>query len=157
MGNFKIGELATAAGVSRDTIRYYERTGLLPSPGRSGAGYRLYGDADLLRLKFIRSGQGLGFTLAETGELLALQTSDSGRASAVLKITRDKIRQAETRVDELNQIRAILEGLAAALPDDAPMSDCPILKFISAKPCPAPRGSHEQTGEGTSRTLTTKE
>lgn len=148
MGRFKIGELAAAAGVSRDTVRYYERTGLLPSPGRSGAGYRLYSDADLLRLKFIRSSQGLGFTLAETGELLALQRSDTARASAVLKITRDKILQAETRVDELNQIHAILEGLAAACPDDAPTNDCPILKFISAKPQTRAAVSNEKTGEG---------
>lgn len=148
MGRFKIGELASAAGVSRDTVRYYERTGLLPSPGRSGAGYRLYGDADLLRLKFIRSGQGLGFTLAETGELLALQASDSGRASAVLEITRDKIRQAETRVDELNQIRAILEELAAACPGDGPTSDCPILKFISAKPHARAEAKQRETRGG---------
>ena len=134
MGKFKIGELATAAGVSRDTIRYYERAGLLLSPGRSGAGYRLYDDDDLLRLRFIRSGQGLGFTLAETSELLTLQTSDTARATAVLAITRDKIRQAETRVHELNRIRTILEGMAAACPGDAPTRDCPILEFISAGP-----------------------
>jgi DNA-binding transcriptional MerR regulator len=146
MGRFKIGELAAAAGVGRDTVRYYERTGLLPSPARSGAGYRLYSDADLLRLKFIRSGQELGFTLAETSELLALQTSDTARASAVLEITRDKIRQAKTRVDELNRIRAILEGLAAACPGEAPTRDCPILTFISAKP--RPRRGEARNHEG---------
>lgn len=134
MGKFKIGELAAAAGVSRDTIRYYERTGLLLSPGRSGAGYRLYGDDDLLRLRFIRSGQGLGFTLAETSALLTLQTSDTARASAALAMTRDKIRQAETRIDELNRIRTILEGVASACPGGAPTRDCPILAFISARP-----------------------
>jgi DNA-binding transcriptional MerR regulator len=134
MERFKIGELASAAGVSRDTVRYYERAGLLPSPDRSGAGYRLYSDSDLLRLKFVRSSQGLGFTLAEAGELLALQTSDIAGASAALQITRDKIRRAVTRVEELNQIRAILEELAAAYPTDAPTGDCPMLAFISAKP-----------------------
>jgi len=143
MGFFKIGDLAGAAGVSRDTIRYYERTGLFPAPGRSVAGYRLYSDADLLRLKFIRSGQDLGFTLAETGELLALQASDTAQASAVLAMTRDKIRQAQTRVNELNRIRTILESLAAACPGEAPASDCPILSFISARPS-AP-ASQDQT------------
>ena len=66
MGTFKIGELAAAAGVGRDTIRYYERSGLLPAPDRTAAGYRLYGDADLDRLNFIRSAQELGFTLEQS-------------------------------------------------------------------------------------------
>ena len=95
MTAFKIGELAAAAGVGRDTIRYYERTGLLPTPDRTSAGYRLYGDVDLLRLNFIRSAQWLGFTLAETSELLALKASDTAKASAVLDITLEKIRRIE--------------------------------------------------------------
>lgn len=147
MATFKIGALAAAAGVRRDTIRYYERTGLLPSPGRTSAGYRLYGDADLLRVNFIRAAQDLGFTLAETGELLTLQTSDTASASAVLAITHEKIRQAEMRVGELNRIRTILEGLAADCPGDAPTRDCPILAFFSARP----RGraaAHQETTRG---------
>ena len=67
MTTFKIGAFAAAAGVRRDTIRYYERTGLLRDPGRTGAGYRVYEDADLLRLHFIRAAQELGFTLPSKG------------------------------------------------------------------------------------------
>lgn len=133
MASLKIGELAAAAGVRRDTIRYYEKTGLLPSPDRSGAGYRLYGNDDLLRLNFIRSAQKLGFTLAQTGELLQLHATDNARASAVLKITQEKICEATARIAELNQIREILETLAAECPGDVPAAECPILTFISTK------------------------
>ena len=133
MAVFKIGDLAAAAGVRRDTVRYYERTGLLPNPERTGAGYRLYGDADLARLNFIRSAQGLGFTLAETSELLALKASDAARASAVLEITHEKIREAEMRIQRLTDIRNVLRMLADDCPADAPVSDCPILAFLAAK------------------------
>ncbi|MBS88191.1 heavy metal-responsive transcriptional regulator [Sphingobium sp. GW456-12-10-14-TSB1] len=133
MTAFKIGELAAAAGVGRDTIRYYERTGLLPTPDRTSAGYRLYGDVDLLRLNFIRSAQWLGFTLAETSELLALKASDTAKASAVLDITLEKIREAEARIERLTDIRDVLRALADDCPVDVPVTDCPILTFLSTR------------------------
>ena len=126
MTTFKIGAFAAAAGVRRDTIRYYERTGLLRDPGRTGAGYRVYEDADLLRLHFIRAAQELGFTLAETADLLALQASDTAKASAVLEITREKIRDAERRIQRLSDIRDVLSALADDCPMDVAASDCPI-------------------------------
>ncbi|EXS68706.1 MerR family transcriptional regulator [Sphingobium sp. Ant17] len=132
MQNFRIGELAGAAGVRRDTIRYYERTGLLPSPQRTAAGYRLYDGSDLRRIKFIRSAQKLGFTLSETQTLLELQNSDTARASDILAVTLVKLRQAEAKVSDLNTMREILERLAAACPGDADKSECPILAFLSS-------------------------
>ncbi|HKA04646.1 MAG TPA: MerR family transcriptional regulator, partial [Acidimicrobiales bacterium] len=72
-----IGALATAAGISVETIRYYERRGLLPAPGRTGAGYRQYSGDDLWRLGFIRRAKDLGFTLAEITELLGRRTDRS--------------------------------------------------------------------------------
>ena len=123
MGTFKIGELAAAAGVGRDTIRYYERSGLLPAPDRTAAGYRLYGDADLDRLNFIRSAQELGFTLEQSRQLLTLQASDTATAAAVL----------ESRVRRLSHIRDILRELAEECPGEVPASDCPILVYLAAK------------------------
>lgn len=133
MTTFKIGAFAAAAGVRRDTIRYYERTGLLRDPGRTGAGYRVYEDADLLRLHFIRAAQELGFTLAETADLLALQASDTAKASAVLGITREKIRDAECRIQRLSDIRDVLSALADDCPMDVAASDCPILAFLAER------------------------
>lgn len=127
MGSFKIGGLAAAAGVGRDTIRYYERIGLLPAAGRNTAGYRLYQDGDLERVSFIRFAQELGFTLEETRRLLNLQASDAAGALDLLAIADAKVGQARHRIEELTSIRKILEGLAAHGVRYAQATDCPIL------------------------------
>lgn len=132
-GSYKIGKLAEAAGVGRDTIRYYERTGLLPAPGRTAAGYRLYSDGDLERLNFIRASQELGFTLEQARQLLTLKASDTATAAAVLAITLDKVREAETRVRKLTEIRDVLQDLADNCPREAPVSDCNIIAFLAEK------------------------
>lgn len=133
MGTFKIGQLAAAAGVGRDTIRYYERNGLLPAPDRTAAGYRLYGDVDLDRLNFIRSAQDLGFTLEQARQLLTLTVSDTATAAAVLEITLAKIKEAEGRLKRLSHIRDILRDLAQDCPGEAPASECPILVYLASK------------------------
>jgi len=133
MASYKIGELAAAAGVGRDTIRYYERASLLPAPERTAAGYRVYSDDDLERLNFIRSSQELGFTLEQARQLLSLKASDTANAEAVLEITLNKIREAEGRVETLSHIRDVLRKLAQACPGDAPVSDCPILNFLAER------------------------
>ncbi|QJU58252.1 heavy metal-responsive transcriptional regulator [Sphingomonas sp. AP4-R1] len=133
MGNFKIGELAAAAGVGRDTIRYYERMGLLRAPERTAAGYRIYDQTDLERVNFIRSAQDLGFTLEQARQLLELRASDTANAQAVLDITRAKIADAEARLQRLSDIRDMLRMLADECPGEVPVSDCPILAFLSAR------------------------
>ncbi|EQB04082.1 MULTISPECIES: heavy metal-responsive transcriptional regulator [Sphingobium] len=133
MGNFKIGELASAAGVGRDTIRYYERMGLLRAPERTAAGYRLYNETDLERVDFIRSAQELGFTLEQARQLLELRASDSTSAQAVLDITHAKISDAEVRLKLLSDIRDMLQMLADECPGEVPISDCPILAFLAAR------------------------
>lgn len=133
MGNFKIGELAAAAGVGRDTIRYYERMGLLREPARTAAGYRLYDTTDLERVNFIRSAQELGFTLEQARQLLALRASDTAHAQAVLDITLAKIADAEARLERLSDIRDMLRMLADECPGEVPVSDCPILAFLTAR------------------------
>lgn len=131
MTSYTIGALAEAAGVRRDTIRYYERSGLLRAPDRTAANYRVYGEGDLQRVLFIRKAQTLGFALGEISQLLALKASDAGKASDVLRLTLDKIRQEEARIAQLLAIRDALHNLAAKCPGDAPASDCPILAHIA--------------------------
>lgn len=133
MGNFKIGDLAAAAGVGRDTIRYYERMGLLREPERTAAGYRLYNETDLERVNFIRSAQELGFTLDQSRQLLDLRGSDTATAQAVLDITHAKIADAEARLKRLSDIRDMLRMLADECPGEVPVSDCPILAFLTAR------------------------
>ena len=131
MARFTIGTLAAAAGVKRDTVRYYERTGLLPAPDRSASGYRLYGDIELERIRFIRTAQHLGFTLAEISTLLALRASESARAADVLCVTESKIAEAKGRIVQLEAIQTALQQLADACPVDAPVTDCPILAYLA--------------------------
>lgn len=132
MTYFTIGKLSRALGVRPDTIRYYERNGLLPPPARSSAGYRTYGDADLERVRFIRKGQHLGFTLREIGSLLDLRASDNATTADVLAITEGKIAEATSRIDDLTRIRSALTALADQCSIDIPIADCPILAHLAS-------------------------
>jgi len=131
MSGLTIGALAAAAGVRRDTVRYYERFGLIPAPPRTDAGYRNYSAADVKRVQFIRRAGRLGFTLNEIGSLLALHSSESARAADVLCVTDNKIEELRSKVEELRGIRSMLEQLAAGCPIDAPAGDCPILAHFA--------------------------
>ncbi len=131
MTGITIGAFAKAVGVRTDTIRYYERDGLLPPPARTAAGYRLYDDSDLERVRFIRKAQGLGFTLSEIAALLALRASDTARAADVLDVTERKIAESIARISELSRISAALKQLAELCPVEAPVTDCPILAHLA--------------------------
>jgi MerR family mercuric resistance operon transcriptional regulator len=110
VGSFTIGKLAAAAGVNVETVRYYERRGLIEQPDRAGAGYRQYSADDLWRLRFVARGKELGFTLAEIAELMA---GDGGRtAEGILAAARAKIADVEQRQRRLYETRCRLEQLA---------------------------------------------
>jgi MerR family copper efflux transcriptional regulator len=134
---FTIGRLARECGVSIDTIRYYERERLLAPPGRTAAGYRLYGADAVTRLRFIRQAKALGFMLEEIGELLALKRSPASTCSDVRARTQAKIADLEGRIAALDRMRATLERLAVGCPGDAPVGDCPILGALEAAPVQA--------------------
>jgi len=112
MANFKIGELAAAAGVGRDTIRYYERLGLLQAAARNAAGYRIYGIDTLERLQFIRSVQELGFSLEQTRELIEASNLEPTRLIALLGIVRSKLDTAKGNIDRLLQVERVLANLS---------------------------------------------
>lgn len=110
MPDMTIGALAKAGGVGVETIRYYQRRGLLAEPARAG-GVRRYGGEDARRLRFIRAAQEAGFTLAEIGELLALDAGeDRARARELAQARIDAI---DAQVTKLTVARVALEGLAA--------------------------------------------
>ena len=119
-----IGGLAKAAGVGVETVRYYQRRGLLPEPPRPHGEIRRYGDEDVRRLKFIRSAQAAGFTLSEIGELLELSASDD-RARA-RRLAEARVEALDSKIAELRQAREALAGLANACAHgrDGP---CPII------------------------------
>lgn len=124
-----IGKLARAGDVGVETVRYYQRRGLLDTPPRSGGdgwggGIRRYGEDDLRRLKFIRSAQASGFTLDEISELLALEASDD--RVRVRTLARQRIEVLDEKIAQMTQTRAALARLAdqCAASDKGP---CPIL------------------------------
>ncbi len=121
-----IGEAAAASGVSAKMIRYYEGAGLVPPAGRSAAGYRLYGDADVHRLRFIRRARDLGFSVAEIGELLGLWSDRSRRSADVKRLAQAHIVDLEERISRLRQMADTLQALADCCAGDQ-RPDCPIL------------------------------
>ena len=129
MDSLGIGQLAKRGGVGIDTVRYYERNGLLEPRGRLASGYRRYGELELARLRFIRRAQALGFTLKEVKELLALSAQrDVGR---VKRSAQAKLRDVETRIADLVRVRDGLATLIDACPGHGRAADCPILRALS--------------------------
>ena len=123
-GRDTIGGLARAAGVGVETVRYYQRRGLLPEPARPPGEVRRYGEEDLRRLRFIRSAQAAGFTLNEIGELLALDAADDrARARALAEA---RVAALDATIEQLLEARNALAGLATACAKKDG-GNCPIL------------------------------
>ncbi|WP_133176245.1 heavy metal-responsive transcriptional regulator [Pelagivirga sediminicola] len=127
---FKIGALAKATGVKIDTLRYYERIGLLSPEGRTEAGYREYAHDAIQRLRFIRKAQGLGFSLSEIGKLLVFGSSPESTAGDILEITEQKIAEQQAKIEDLTQLRASLVQLALDCTGEGPVEECPILNHF---------------------------
>jgi MerR family mercuric resistance operon transcriptional regulator len=120
-----IGGLAKAAGVGVETVRYYQRRGLLPEPARPHGEVRRYGEEDVKRLKFIRSAQAAGFTLNEIGELIALDASDD--RARVRALAEARVEAIDAKIEELREARDALAGLASDCASKR-KGPCPILK-----------------------------
>ena len=105
----KIGEAAAASGCHLETIRYYERVGLMPSPSRKGNGYRSYDPSDVSRLRFITRGRELGFSLEEIRSLLRLEDAPEMSCSDVDAIARTHLADIRSRINERNRRAAELE------------------------------------------------
>jgi Hg(II)-responsive transcriptional regulator len=128
------GELAKRGGVNIETIRYYERLGLLPKPPRSAAGYRLFSADDARRVHFIKRAQELGFSLKEIEELLALQNAPHTTRADVRKRAEAKIADIDEKLRDLQAMKESLEQLTATCSGRGPVCGCPILEgFDSTK------------------------
>ncbi|GAA3918592.1 MerR family transcriptional regulator [Luteimonas lutimaris] len=129
-----IGQLARQAGVPIDTVRYYERQGLIPEPPRSTSGYRQYGPGDVTRLEFIRRAKTLGFTLEEIGELMAISGNYSNDMKEMKQKASTKLQVVEARLEELVRMRDALRGLVDACPGHGPLAACPIMAALTTDP-----------------------
>jgi len=131
METIGIGTLARRANVSIDTVRYYEKSGLLAPQARLASGYRRYGDNQVARLRFIRRAQELGFSLKDIGELLGLS-----RQRDVARIKRSaerKLAEVNNRIVALQRVQTGLSRLIAQCPGHGRAADCPILNALGGQ------------------------
>ena len=128
MNQMGIGAIARRAGVSIDTIRYYERNGLLAPAARLTSGYRRYDELQLARLRFIRRAQELGFSLKDVRELLGL--SRQRDVARVKRAAEAKLADVRKRIAALERVRDGLAALIAACPGHGRAQDCPILNAL---------------------------
>lgn len=111
MGQYRIGDVTGKLGLSADTLRYYERIGLLPKVARNAAGIRFYNDQDISRLKFVQRAQQMDFTLAEIAELLKMRESPQTARKRVRELTAKKLVEVENQLKELQTLRDELQLL----------------------------------------------
>jgi MerR family copper efflux transcriptional regulator len=132
-GLMTVGRLAKEAGVKIDTIRYYERQGLLPKPPRTDSGYRIFTYASVERLRFIKRAQALGFTLNEVRQLLALRRSPSMTCTDVRKRAQAKLADIQQKIDLLHSVKRALQQLVSACAADGPAAECSFLAKLDQR------------------------
>jgi MerR family mercuric resistance operon transcriptional regulator len=130
-----IGKVASGTGLSIDTVRYYEREGLLEKPARTASGYRKYSSDAVARLRFIRQAKELGFSLHEIKELLSLRVTPGKSCADVRTRAEHKIADIDRRIASLKRVRGALKKLTLACPGKSPVSQCPILEALERKEC----------------------
>ena len=125
-----IGQAANHLGVNVQTIRFYEREGLLPRLPRSAAGYRQF-DVDVIkRIQFIQHAQDVGFTLREISDLLSLRADSNGSCEDVQCYAEEKIAELEERMAKFQSMKRALENLSAMCESGLPATACPILEAL---------------------------
>lgn len=129
----KIGELAKRADVNLQTVRYYEREGLLPEPPRLSSGYRLYPDTAVRRIRFIKRAQEIGFSLAEVSELLSLRVDARRGSGEVRALAQMKVADIDGKIRTLKAMKTALQRLTDRCSGSGPASECPILTSIDSE------------------------
>jgi MerR family mercuric resistance operon transcriptional regulator len=132
MDGLTIGEVAKQAKVHIETLRYYERRGLVPKPPRSVSNYRLYAGDTVRRVRFIKGAQELGFSLREIMELLSLRAAPKTRCEEIRQHAEAKIKDIEGKMASLQAMKQALSKLVAECSRDGPITDCPILEAVDS-------------------------
>lgn len=147
MRTFTVGMLAKESRVNLETVRYYERIGLMPRPKRRESGYRFYGEDDLARLTFIVRAKELGFTLKEIKELLVMRIDGDTKCADMKDIAERKILDIETRIKDLRSISEHLQVLVEQCADgNVSLEECPVVRAL------APAQVHDVDADGRSLT-----
>ncbi len=128
---YRISEVSDRLGLSADTLRYYEKIGLLPGVARTASGIRRYSDKDLSRLRFIQRAQKMNFSLAEIGDLLQMREDPQHARDDVRQLTARKLAEIESHLEELRRLRdelTLLLNLCRGAEDG-----CPIIEVIDGE------------------------
>lgn len=133
MTGLTIGQLAREAGIGIETVRFYERRGLIEDPPRRESGYRQYPPESVARLRFIRRAKELGFSLDEIGDLLVLRSRPGENRDRVRAKARAKIEDIERRIADLTRMKTTLTELADACACRRDSDDCPILEALDGE------------------------
>jgi len=132
MPSLTIGQVAKQAGVGIETVRFYERQGLLDEPPRRASGYRQYTPEAVTRIQFIKRSQELGFSLKEITELLSLRVDPETTCGEVKQRAEAKIANINAKLRDLQQMKEALTTLVAACSGSGPTSHCPILDALES-------------------------
>ena len=130
---FRIGELADKCGVNKETIRYYERLGLIPEPDRTEKGYRMYSQQTVDRLNFIKRMQELGFTLNEIDKVLGVVDRHEAKCRDMYDFTVLKIEDIQRKIEDLQRIGRMLVDLKERCPENKDIFECPIIETMMKK------------------------
>ena len=130
MNGLTIGDVAKRARVHVETLRYYERQGLLVKPLRSKSNYRQYTDDIVRRVRFIKAAQALGFSLKEINELLSLRAAPQASCTDIRTRTETKITDIDAKIDWLIAMKHALSRLVEECSTNGPLTDCPILAAL---------------------------
>lgn len=134
-----IGQVARQSGVGIETVRFYEREGLLEEPARRESGYRQYEDDAVARLRFIRRAKELGFSLKEIKELLALRVDPTTTCAEVRSKAQAKIADIEEKIQTLQRMKNVLVKVTKQCSGRGPTSNCPILEAMEPEEAAPPR------------------
>lgn len=133
MKSLTIGQLAKRAQLNVETVRYYERRGLMPDPPRRASGYRQYSEDDITRIRFIRHAKDLGFSLKEISELLSLRIDPDTTCGDIKRKAEAKIADIEEKIRALQEMKKGLGKLVASCRGRGPTSECPILEVLNSE------------------------
>lgn len=143
MEQLTMGRLAKRAQVNPETIRYYEREGILDPPRRLPSGYRIFSEESVQRIRFIKRAQKLGFSLHEIQELLSMRLELTGQECAEVKqLASAKIVEIDQKIKALAAMRSVLKQLEEQCPGSGPLSDCPILESLQHD-----KSDHKENGK----------
>lgn len=134
MPALRTGEVARQAGVNIETLRFYERQGILPEPPRRHSGYREYPPETVNLIRFVKRAQELGFSLKEVQELLTLRNAPQRAVGKMPQIVKAKIEEIDHKIKDLQAMRKALEGLLDACQEKRSLTSCPIIESLSTCP-----------------------